>query len=550
MKTNKLFLISLIVFSSSCTQLKTIETNSSSGFSQRWENISLSETQISLKDGENKVVSRRVLNLEGKTYLESLALDGGSVMYARYNKPKSGKYSTIELLKNKFQQTKSFKQNNYQLLENSIEEKTIETNHLAYGLLQADNKPHCLFFVSEKKTEQYEVAFGTYCGSGKSSNPNTLKEKLIKNIANKVAFDRGNHARNQLFTKANKNLKKIHDKDIQIEKNKPTINIAGSWKKGDSIFIKARVSDDSGINAIWVANTLIKNKKDFFVEIKNSNINNPTLTAIDIYGNTTKQKLNFNNPLQLTQKAEIYQNSTTGKNYALVIAVEDYQNKEQDFDLDTPNNDAILVRNILENDYNFEVITLTNPTEKSFRQSLKDLGEKLITNDRVLVYYAGHGYLYPENAPKNQQSSYWLMSDFDFDHPERWVSDMELRQIMSKIPARQVMLVSDSCYSGRLSNTNSLSFNQIDKNSIIRTVLTSGSDQPVPDSFNKTNSPFAIAFVEGLKRNVSKKLSGNELYKQVVNIMLDSGNFYQQPQYGELVQNLHQNGNDFLLGNR
>jgi hypothetical protein len=546
----KVFLILLpTVFIYSCTQLENVRVDFDN-LSSQWEDINLNDTQISVKDFEDKIAGRRSLSLDNKIYLESLLLDSGSLIYVRYNKPKSGKYSISELLKSKFKATKIFKDKGYELLENSITEKSIEGSVLAYGVLSLKNQPMCLFFANEKKSKQYEIVFGTYCSSDEWTDLEALKTKLFTNVANKIIFDRGNYARSQLFAKANKGLEKIRNNDIKIEKNKPVISILGSWKNSNSIFVKANVKDDSKIDAIWVADTLVSNKGDFFVEIKNNNIDNPEIVVIDIYGNTSKKILNFNKELTLTQIPVTYNNKTKGKNYALIISVEDYQNKEQNFDLDTPSNDAILVSNVLRNEYNFEVISINNPTESSFRKMLLDFSKKLTTNDRVLIYYAGHGYLYPENAPKDRQSSYWLMSDFDFNHPENWVSDGELRQIMSKIPSRQVMLVSDSCYSGRLSNSKSISFSNIDKNNLTRTVLTSGSDQPVPDSFNKTNSPFAIAFADGLKRNSSNNLTGNNLYKKVVDIMLDSGNFYQQPQYGVLVENLHKNGSDFLVKNK
>jgi hypothetical protein len=548
----KVFLILLpTVFIYSCTQLENVRVDFDN-LSSQWEDINLNDTQISVKDFEDKIAGRRSLSLDNKIYLESLLLDNGSLIYARYNKPKSGKYSISELLKRKFKETQIFKDKGYELLKDSITEKTIEGSVLAYGVLSSKNQPICLFFANEKESKQYEIAFGTYCSNNKSVDLNTLKNKLLTNVANKILFDRGNYARSQLFAKANKGLEEIRNNDTKVEKNKPIINILGSWKNSNNIFVKANVQDDSKVDAIWVADTLISNKNDFFVEIKNSNtsIDSSEIIVIDIYGNTTRKTLKFDKKLQLSQTPETYNNKPVGKNYALIISVEDYKNKEQNFDLDTPNNDAILVSNVLRNDYNFEIIAINNPTEKSFRKTLVNFSKKLTTNDRVLIYYAGHGYLYPENAPKDRQSSYWLMSDFDFNHPENWVSDGELRQIMSKIPSRQVMLVSDSCYSGRLSNSKSISFSNIDKNNLTRTVLTSGSDQPVPDSFNKTNSPFAIAFADGLKRNSSNNLTGNNLYKKVVDIMLDSGNFYQQPQYGVLVENLHKNGSDFLVKNK
>jgi hypothetical protein len=107
------------------------------------------------------------------------------------------------------------------------------------------------------------------------------------------------------------------------------------------------------------------------------------------------------------------------------------------------------------------------------------------------------------------------------------------------------MLISDSCYSGRLSD-NAVFSSITNDNSIVRTVLTSGSDQPVPDSFDRTNSHFALSVVKTLRAN-NKKLIGSELHKQIVQTMLDEANFVQEPQYGELVKEVHTQGSDFIL---
>ena len=64
-------------------------------------------------------------------------------------------------------------------------------------------------------------------------------------------------------------------------------------------------------------------------------------------------------------------------------------------------------------------------------------------------YYAGHGIELRERQ-SGDMMGYWLPVDANARDPRTWVSNADIGKFMQLLPAKQVMLVSDSCFSGRL----------------------------------------------------------------------------------------------------
>ncbi len=560
----RLGLLCSVIVLAGCTRLQTAENNQDGGlFAQSWENIGSSEAQVSVKDGEETVQSRRSLDYGGgEVYLEALELENGSMLYGRYQQGRPEEISAGELLRSKISSTDIFQQRGYNLLEETVQQQELERGGLAYGVLySSQERSHCLFFVrdhQERDDAPYEIVFGTFCNTGAENT--ALREDLDQFVSNhsagvsQIAFDRGTHARNSLFAKADNRLAQIRKEAGLIEKNPPLIEIEQAWRHEGELVVRGRITDDSGVDVVWLSGVLVEidDAGSFFVRIEGGALQSQApLIAIDLHGNAATEMLDTFSSTEPPSGGAVYAlKSSSGVNRALLIAVDDYQTGGSKYDLDTPGNDALMVRSILEDQYQFQVEVMRNPTNREVRSRLNALSSQLEMNDKLVIYYAGHGYLYPSDAPAHEQSSYWLMADFDDQSPDEWISDSEIRRIVSKIPSRQVMLVSDSCYSGKLAGASDAIFNQESgADQLVRTVMTSGSVQPVPDSFDKVNSPFALAFVEGLGERIQSigTLLGHALYGQVIDIMTKSGNQHQQPQYGTLVEEIHEPGGDFVV---
>lgn len=136
-----------------------------------------------------------------------------------------------------------------------------------------------------------------------------------------------------------------------------------------------------------------------------------------------------------------------GRYYALIIGNADYDNME---DLVTPLNDANQLGKVLEQRYGFNVIRLFDANQLEIMDAVNNLNETLTENDNLLIYFAGHG-----NRVKNgtAENGYWL--PVDADAPPRdtlWVANETITRHLSRLAAKRILVVADSCYSGILSN--------------------------------------------------------------------------------------------------
>lgn len=228
-----------------------------------------------------------------------------------------------------------------------------------------------------------------------------------------------------------------------------------------------------------------------------------------------------------------------GRFYALVIGNNGYSNLPR---LRTPVPDAAVVSSVLELDYGFDVQLLTDATRGQIVSALNSYRSRLTANDNLLVYYAGHGWF-----DGDAERGYWLPVDARDDDPSNWLSNVTITDLVRALPAKHVMVVADSCYSGTL--TRGINMRPAGNNYLAgiarkraRTVLTSGGLEPVEDGSGK-HSVFAGAFIEALRTNPTV-MDGQTLFGAIRRpVMLDSD---QTPEYGDIRRAGH-DGGDFLF---
>ena len=257
----------------------------------------------------------------------------------------------------------------------------------------------------------------------------------------------------------------------------------------------------------------------------------------------------------VTAKARL--KSTAGKElgnfHALVIGNNNYRFLPQ---LRTAVNDAEKVEEVLRKKYGFETIRLLNADRHSIMSALHQLRDKVGEEDNVLIYYAGHGDLDRVN-----DRGYWLPVDAEIDNPANWISNVAITDMLNTLPARHVLVVADSCYSGAMTRT---AVARIDINlkrelqekwlrlmskSRSRTVLTSGGLQPVLDEGGGDHSIFARAFIEVLDGN-EDLLQGYSLFRKVFQTVSERSSklgVEQSPEYAPIRHAGHETGQFFLL---
>ena len=78
------------------------------------------------------------------------------------------------------------------------------------------------------------------------------------------------------------------------------------------------------------------------------------------------------------------------KDYALIFAASEYENWEN---LEGPTKEAEALKEVLENDYGFEVKVVSNFTKGDIIRNFRELmGRNYSIEDQVFIYFTGHGH--------------------------------------------------------------------------------------------------------------------------------------------------------------
>ena len=232
-----------------------------------------------------------------------------------------------------------------------------------------------------------------------------------------------------------------------------------------------------------------------------------------------------------------------GKYYALLIGNSNYINWAS---LKSPKNDVNEIQKVLETQYDFEVETIIDGTEKEIMKGFKKLSKTTSPQDYVLIYYSGHG----DNVTLgNITQSYWIPIDGSKESGlGDWISTTEISNyVYEQIPNHHIVVMSDSCYfamttkgNKNLTKTN-LSYEKLLKRRAML-VIQSGSNEPVEDTVDNKHSVFGKSFIQSLKDN-----KGVVRMRDIISeIELSHAGMRQQPLWDRL-KGWGDNGGDFLF---
>ncbi|MBF0540120.1 MAG: PEGA domain-containing protein [Nitrospirae bacterium] len=237
-----------------------------------------------------------------------------------------------------------------------------------------------------------------------------------------------------------------------------------------------------------------------------------------------------------------------GKYYALVIGINQYKTLPQ---LKTAVFDAQAVSKVLESDFGFttKLILDKDATRNSILHALNEYRKLLTENDKLLIYYAGHGYY-----DKDTDTSYWLPVDAEREDNTDWLQARDLTTLLKSIASRHVLIIADSCYSGTMTRSAvvSLSTNKnrkyyIEKllNKPARVLISSGGNEPVTDSGGGGHSIFADSLIKSLKNMNQVVFTAEELFSSGIKESV-GGRSEQIPTYQILRNSGHDDG-DFIF---
>lgn len=212
--------------------------------------------------------------------------------------------------------------------------------------------------------------------------------------------------------------------------------------------------------------------------------------------------------------------------------------------LETPIADVSRIAGVLQSRFGFETRILKDAGKAKLIEALNGIAAEATPDDAVLLMYAGHGYLL-----EDIDMGYWIPVDASVKTAQGWISNSDISKLLSAIRARQLMLISDSCYSGSLTREQKVTeAKAIRPEEILRRrsvlVFSSGADEPVSDEGKEGHSIFAWNLIRTLQASGSIT-PGAQIWSQVSKGV--SKEYPQQPQYGAVVSAGHAEGGDFLF---
>jgi predicted metal-dependent hydrolase len=243
--------------------------------------------------------------------------------------------------------------------------------------------------------------------------------------------------------------------------------------------------------------------------------------------------------------------------WAVVIGINDYIRAPK---LKYAVRDAEEFTEVLVNYYGFKrenIVKLIDreATKENIMKAFDKLRSKAGKEDRVLVFFAGHGITVP--LPDGREKGYILPVDGSQDELiTSAISTDQLNEISQLIKAKHLFFIMDACYGGLIfARAQPLSPSALDYLEVISTrrarkALTAGGrDQTVLDTGPGGHSVFTYYLIDGLK-NRTADLNGDgiitsgELNEYVAPRVTAESNRSQTPEYGILAGDM---GGDFVF---
>ena len=226
---------------------------------------------------------------------------------------------------------------------------------------------------------------------------------------------------------------------------------------------------------------------------------------------------------------------------ALIIGNNNYRDQDGRWKpLKTAVADARAVKSLLQNTYGFsDVDILENATRREVLKAFDKLSQKVLPNDNVLVYYAGHGFMENET-----QRGFWVPVDAKGADNTTFLRNSTIRDELTTIASRakHTLLVSDSCFSGSLLRRGTRGISEVSDNEQYYKkvsnkksvqIMAAGGLEYVDDKYKSSDhSPFTYFFLNELKNNDRAMLTMSELSTNVEKAV--ANNVDQVPESGVL----------------
>jgi ABC-type amino acid transport substrate-binding protein/phage tail protein X len=241
-------------------------------------------------------------------------------------------------------------------------------------------------------------------------------------------------------------------------------------------------------------------------------------------------------------KIQAQENTESYKTIGVFIAINEYSGNIWQA-LNNPVVDANAIKDVLTEKYYFdELISVydADATRKNIIDTLDVIVSKLNKNDRLLIYFSGHGIEIGEEG-------YWVPYDASNEDRSQLIPNSEIKNTLAKSDCKHALLMVDACFSGSIFKSTNMYYRNdgaadyYDKISNVtsRQAITAGGLEPVLDG-SGANSVFAKYILKFLNNNEQAHLAASELYELIkYPIAANSPN---SPMFGHIQDTGHEGG--------
>ena len=227
------------------------------------------------------------------------------------------------------------------------------------------------------------------------------------------------------------------------------------------------------------------------------------------------------------------------KSWAVVIGINEYQKWPK---LKHAVNDARSVGDVLRKIGFDEIIMLLDgeATQQNIRRVLGDeLYDKTQDEDRVLIFFAGHGQT--QDLPNNRKTGYIIPVEGELNnYYSTAISMHQLQELSDRVRAKHMLFALDSCFSGllRLRGGGLDAYDAMASTTApVRQVLTAGSEgEQVAEVAG--HGLFTRILIDGLQdgvdRSQGKHMTATQLYQFLNRRVLEESRNTQNPVFGRL----------------
>lgn len=329
----------------------------------------------------------------------------------------------------------------------------------------------------------------------------------------------------------------------------------------ESLMVEGRAVDPGGVASVEVNDRKAGLESDgrFVADILlKLGENQITVTATDVHRNSTTERFAVTREKDQSVKAakappgpaaEGVKPPVAGRSLALLIGINAYLDDVGK--LRTAVNDARAVAQVLKEQYGFETRLLLDreATRAGILKEVERYRKNLGSEDRFILYYAGHGYREPET-----ETSYWLPIDAEKGSKTNWIMAKAVTDELKLTRSRHVLIVADSCYAGTMDRAFSPDADRGGARDLYlrrmqerasRVLIASGGNEPVTDSGGGGHSIFASVLLRGLRAPGKSVFTAQEFFSEHIREGV-AGRSEQVPEYKTIRASGH-DGGDFVF---